>query len=132
MNHQIGAGLGPDGSGLLATVEDIWTVPRKGGDERKMRLLEGIGADIRRLRSATQGRDAARLAEMESRMAALRPTASGRSRASFDIMQRAIDDIRKQLTVCDDYLKEADEAEKRVNRYVTKLDARIKSSQPAP
>jgi hypothetical protein len=54
LNHQIGAGLGPDGSGLLATVEDVWTVPRKGGDERKMRLLEGLGADIRRVRSATQ------------------------------------------------------------------------------
>jgi hypothetical protein len=50
----------------------------------------------------------------------------------MDIMQRAIDDIRKKLTICEDYLKEADEAEKRINRYVTQLDAKIKSSQPAP
>ncbi len=132
MSHSIGAGLGPDGSGLIATTEDLWTVPRKGGDERKKRLLEGIGADIRRLRSATQGRDAARLTDIESRIATARPTASGRTRASFDIMQRAIDDIRKKLTVCDDYLKEADEAEKRINNYVTQLDAKIKSSKPAP
>ena len=107
-------------------------MPRKGGYERQIKLMEGIGADIRRLRSATQGREAARFADIESRMASARPTASGRSRASFEIMQKAIDDIRKKLAVCDDYLKEADEAEKRIDRYVTELDAKIKASQPSP
>ncbi len=135
LTHSIGRGLGPDGSGLIATVEDLWTVPRKHGgrteDQTKQWLMEAVGADIRRFQSLVKGTgDMARLNNMEKRIAEVRPTASGRSRASMDIMQRAIDDIRKEVAKCTDYEKEADEAMRRLNGYLKELEARA-ATQPA-
>ena len=125
LTHAIGAGLGPDGSTLLQTVEDIWTVNRKGGDERKLQLFALIEADARRvkdMRDATG--EMARLNSIERRIAELRPAASRRSRASLAMMQRAIDDTRVAIAPCNDYMAEVDEALQRMGLYRRQIEAR--------
>ena len=125
LTHAIGAGLGPDGSGLLDTVEDIWKVERTGGDERKKRLFEGVGADIRRVKHMADGtREMGRLNRIEQRIADLRPKASRRSLASLEMMQQAIDDIKAKVAECGDYAAEADEALQRITRYLERIEAR--------
>ena len=65
----------------------------------------------------------ARINSIEAQIMALRPTASRRSLATFDIMQQAIVDIRKCIDRCQDYVPEIDEALARIDRYVKQLDA---------
>ncbi len=130
LSRTIGAGLGPDGSGLIATVEDIWTVDRKGGDETKEWLLTAVAADIRRFQSLVNGTgDMARLNQIAERVAACRPNASARTAASLDLLQRAIDDIRAELAKCGAYVAEADEALQRIDMYVAAIQAR--TTRPA-
>jgi hypothetical protein len=130
--RRIGAGLGPDGSGLLDTVEDIWTVDRKGGDETKKWLFESVAADIRRFRSlVNKTGDMARFEAISERVARYRPSGSQRSRSSLGLIQRAIDDIRAELAKCGEYEAEADEALQRIDRYLENLKARSESPAPA-
>ncbi len=133
LTRSIGRGLGPDGSGLLATVEDIWTVDRKGGDKTKEWLLEATAADIRRFQSLARGTgNMARLKQIQQRVAEYRPKASRRSAASLALMQRAIDDIQAELGKCGQYVAEADEALARIDRYMTQIAARKQpASEPA-
>ncbi|MHC4676025.1 MAG: alpha-glucuronidase family glycosyl hydrolase [Planctomycetota bacterium] len=122
MLHQIGAGLGPKGCGLLCTVKDIWTVERRGGIERKIKLLEGVAVDIKRFRDMVEGAgEMARVLDIERRMAELRPVASRRSRATFDIMQRAIDDMRAEFEGLEDYKEESGPALVLIEKYLKEL-----------
>ena len=133
LTRSIGRGLGPDASGMLATVEDIWTVDRKGGDKTKEWLLEATAADIRRFQSLARGTgNMARLKQIQQRVAEYRPKASRRSAASLALMQRAIDDIQTELGKCGQYVAEADEALARIDRYMTQIAARKQpASEPA-
>ncbi|MBI4579169.1 MAG: hypothetical protein HY718_05670 [Planctomycetes bacterium] len=125
LTRTIGRGLGPDGSGLIATVEDIWTVERKGGDKTRDWLLTAVAADIRRFQSLTRGTgNMARVKQIEERIAQYRPTASRRSRASMDLIGRSIDDIRAELAKCGQYVTEADEALARIDKYINLIHAR--------
>ncbi len=128
LTRSIGAGLDA-GPGLIDAVENSFRVDRRGGDKTRKWLLEAVGADIRRLQTLLAGRgDMVRLAQIEQRVAGHRPKASPRSRASLDILQRAIDDIRRELAKCGDYAKDADEALRRVDRYIDEIVRRSPST----
>jgi hypothetical protein len=81
------------------------------------------------LQSLLNGKgDMPRLAQIEQRIAEYRPKASPRSRASMGILQRAIDDIRRELAQCRDYAKEGDEALRRIDRYIEEIVRRSPST----
>ncbi|UCD29234.1 MAG: hypothetical protein JSV03_01765, partial [Planctomycetota bacterium] len=65
----------------------------------------------------------ARVLKIEKRMAELRPNASRRSKATFDIMQRAIDDMRAGLKNSQDYKDEAEPALALIEQYLRQLKA---------
>jgi len=125
IHHYIGVGLGPKGCGLLCTADDIWTADRPGGVERKIKLFKGVADDIRRFIDMIDGTgQMARIVRIEKQIADLRPHASRRSIASFDIMQRAIDIMRAKAQNCDDYIKEAKPALKKIEGYLKELEAK--------
>jgi len=123
LTHMVGAGLGPRGCGLLCTVEDIWKVDRKGGIERKKKLFKWVGDDIRRFKDMVEGKgDMARLLKAKQLIAELRPRASRRSLATFDVIQRAIDDIQACIDQLDDYKEEYQLALEKIEKYLKELN----------
>jgi hypothetical protein len=122
MTHDIGTGLGPRGCGMLCTVDDIWTVNRTGGIERKIRLMEQVADDIRRFGNMVEGKgQMARVLRIERQIAELRHKASRRSTATLDIMQRAIDDMRAEFEKWDDYKEEYKPALAKAEKYLKEL-----------
>ena len=123
----------PKGRGLLGTVDDIWTGKRRSRGQTKRLLLKSVAAEIRRFQDMSQGKgDMVRVLQIEERIAELRPRASRRANESFDLMQRAIDDMRDRVEKSQDYAAEAAPALARIDEYLAELKRREAETAAKP
>jgi hypothetical protein len=80
---------------LAGAVDLVWGNPQLAN---KQYWLNRLADEVRSLQTlAAGGGDMVRIGQIEARIAAARPGASLRTKASLDLMQRAIDDIRNLL-----------------------------------